>query len=153
MYAKDLGEPKYRFLVKKCGNTGIKILDDPNAFIEYLNTMDDVYSNMDDYNPRRKRKLFIAFDDTIADITINKKFQAIIKELFIRSRKLNKSLVFITTSYFRVSKDIRLNSTNYLIKKIHNRRELQQIAFDYSADIEYKDLQKFFKRNLLFFYY
>ena len=117
--------------------------------------MDAFYSNIDDYNPIRKRKILIAFDDMIADITTNKKFQAIINELFIRCRKLNKSLVFITKSYFRVLKDVRLNSTNYLIMKIHNRRELQQIAIDHSdyKDTDYKDLQKFYKRNLLFFDY
>ena len=79
----------------------------------------------------------------------NKKFQAIIKELFIRCTKLNISLVFITQSYFRVPKDVRLNSTHYLIMKIHNRKELQNIAIDHSADIDYKtffeDLQKLYK--------
>ena len=77
--------------------------------------MDDVYQNIDDYNPSRKRKILIVFDDMIADIMSNKKFQAIIKELFIRCRKLNISLVFITQSYFCVPKDVRLNSTHYLI--------------------------------------
>ena len=77
-----LYEPKYQFLIKNCEDAGIKNLDDPNAFIEYSNTMDDVYNNIDDCNPRRKRK--IVFDDMIADIMTNKKFQAMIKELFIR---------------------------------------------------------------------
>ena len=102
LYAKDLEEPKYQFLVKKHENAGIKILNDPNAFIQYSNTMDDVYNNIDDYNA--KRKVSIVFDDKIADIMTNKKFQAIIKELFIRYRKLNISLVFITQSYFKCSK-------------------------------------------------
>ena len=97
--------------------------------------MDDVYNNIDDYNLKRKRKVLIVFDDMIADIMTKKKFQAIIKELFIRCRKLNISLVFITQSYFSVPKEVRLNSTHYLIMKIHNRRELQQIAIDHSADI------------------
>ena len=74
--------------------------------------MDDVYKNIDDYNSSRKRKILIAFDDMIADITSNKKFQAIIKELFIRWRKLNILLVFITQSYFSVPKDVRLNLTH-----------------------------------------
>ena len=86
--------------------------------------MDDVYENIDDYNPNRKRKILIVFDDMIADIMTNKKFQAIIKELFIRCRKLNISLVFITQSYSSVPKDVRLNSTDYLIIKISNKREL-----------------------------
>ena len=75
----------------------------------------------------------------------NKRFQAIIKELFIRSRKLNISLVFITQSYFSVPKEVRLNSTHYLIMKIHNRGELQQIAVNHSVDIDYKDSLKIYK--------
>ena len=106
--------------------------------------MDDVYENIDDYNPSRKKKL-IVFDDMIADIMTNKKFQAIIKELFIRCRKLNISLVFITQSYFSVPKDVRLNSTHYLIMKINNKRELQNIAINHSADIDYKDFIKIYR--------
>ena len=86
--------------------------------------MDDAHSNIDDYNPNRKRKILIVFDEMIAGIMTNKKFQAIIKKLFIRCRKLNISLVFITQSYFSVSKEVRLNSTNYLIMQIDNKREL-----------------------------
>ena len=122
MYARNLNEPKYKILIKKREDAGIKHLNDRNAFIEYLNTMDDVYENIHDYNSSRKRKLLFAFDDMIADIMTNKKFQAIIKELFIRCRKLNLSLVFITQSYFSVQKDVRLNSTHYLIIKINNKR-------------------------------
>ena len=72
--------------------------------------MDDVYNNMNDYIPTRKRKILIVFDDMINDIMTNKKFQAIVKELFIRCRKLNISLVFIRQSYFSVPKKVRLNS-------------------------------------------
>ena len=75
-------------------------------------------------NPNKKRRILIVFDDLIADIMTNKKFQAIIKELFSRCRKLNISLVFITQSYFSVRKGVRLNSTHYLIMKINNKREL-----------------------------
>ena len=100
LYARDLNEPKYKILIKKREDTGIKHLNDPNAFTECSNTMDDVYENIHDYNSSRKRKILIVFDDMIADIMTNKKFQAIIKELFIRCRKLNISLVFITQSYF-----------------------------------------------------
>ena len=70
--------------------------------------MDDVYNNIDHYNPKRKRKILIVFDDMIADIMTNKKFQAMVKELFIRCRKLNILLVFITQSYFSVPKEVRL---------------------------------------------
>ena len=124
LYAKDLEEPKYQFSIKKRENAGIKNLNDPNVFTEYSNTMDDVYNNFDVYNAKRKRKKLIVFDDMIADIMTNKKFQAIIKELFIRCTKLNISLVFITQSYFSVPKEVRLNSKHYLIMKIHNRRKL-----------------------------
>ena len=99
--------------------------------------MDNVYVNINDYNPNRRRKILIVFDDTIADITTSTKFQTIIKELFIRCRKLNASLVFITQSYFSVPKDVRLNSTYYLIMKINNKIELQNIAINHSADIDY----------------
>ena len=107
--------------------------------------MDDVYENIHDYNPSRRRKILIVFDDMIADIMTNKKFQAIIKELFIRCRKLNISLVFITQSYFSVPKDVRLNSTHYLIMKINNKRELQNIAINHSVDIDYQDFMKIYR--------
>ena len=86
--------------------------------------MNYVYANINNYNPKRKRKIFIVFDDMIADIMANKKFQSLIKELSIRCRKLNISLVFITQSYFSVPKDVRLNSTHYLIIKINKRKVL-----------------------------
>ena len=142
LYARDLNEPKYQFLIKKREDAGIKHYNDPNAFIECSNTMDDVYENIHDYNSSRKRKILIVFDDMIADIMTNKKFQAIIKELFIRCRKLNISLVFITQSYFSVPKDVRLNSTNYFTMKINNRRKLQNISINHSADIDYQDYMK-----------
>ena len=113
---------KYQFLIKECEDAEIKDLNGPSAFIEYSNTMDDVYNNIDDYNPKRKRKILIVFDDIIADIMNNKKFQAIIKELFIRCRKLSISLVFITQSYFSVPKEVRLNSAHYLIMKFTTKQ-------------------------------
>ena len=86
-------------MIEKPENAGIKNYNDLTACIEYSNTMDDVYNNIDDYNPKRKRKILIVFDEMIADIMTNKRFQATIKELFIRYRKLNISLVFITVSF------------------------------------------------------
>ena len=135
LYAKDLREPKYQFLIKKSEDVGIKHLNDPNAFLEYSNTMDDVYNNIDDYNLNRKRKIFIVFDDIIADIMTNKKIQNITKELFIRCRKLDISLVFITQSYFSVPQEVRLNCTHYLIMKINNKREHQNIAINHFMKI------------------
>ena len=145
LYARDLNEPKYKILIKKRKDAGIKHLNDPNAFIECSNTMDDVYENINDYNPIRKRKKLIVFDDIIADIMKNKKFQAIIKQLFMRCRKLNISLVFITQSYFSVPKDVRLNSTHYFIMRINNRIELKNIATDHSAEIDYQDFKKIYR--------
>ena len=104
--------------------------------------MADVYKNIDDYNLSRKRKILFAFDEMIEDIMSNKKLQAIIKWLFIRCRKLNISLVFITQSYFSVPKDVGLNSTHYLIMKISSRKELQNIVINHSADIDYNDFTK-----------
>ena len=126
LYARDLRKPKYEYLIKKREDAGIKHVSNPNAFIKCSNTMDDVYDNINNYNLIRKRKKLIVFDDMIADIMTNKRFQAIIKELFIRCRKLNISLVFITQSYFSVPKDVRLNSTHYLIMEINNISTNQQ---------------------------
>ena len=83
LYAKNVSQPKYQFLIKKREDAGIQNSNDPSAFIETSNTMDDVYNNIDDYNPEQKRKILIVFDDMIADIMTNKGFQAISKELFI----------------------------------------------------------------------
>ena len=145
MYAKDLNEPKYEFLIKNCEDAGIKHFNDPNAFIECSNTMDDDYENIDKYKPNRKTKILIAFDDMIADIMTNKKYQVITKELFIRCRKLNFSLVFITQFYFFVPKDVRSNSTHYFIMKINNKSELQNIVINHSADIDHKDFMKIYR--------
>ena len=145
LYAKDLSESKYEYLIRNRKNAGIKHLNDSKAFVECSNTMNDVYEKIDNYNPNRKRKVLVVFDDMIADIMTNKKFQSITKELFIRCRKQNILLVFITQSYFFVPKDKRLNSTHYLIMKINNRRELQNIATNHSEDIDYKDFMKIYR--------
>ena len=89
--------------------------------------MYDVYKNIDEYNIDKERKIMIVFDDMIADMILNKKLNSIVTELFIRGRKLNISLVFISQSYFKVPKDARLNTTHFLISKIPNKRELQQL--------------------------
>ena len=101
--------------------------------------MDNAYENIDDYNQTSKRQKVIVVDEIIVDIMRNKDFQAIFKELFIRCKKLNISLTFITQSYLFVPNDVRLNSTHYLIMKIKNNRELQNIASNHSAEIDYKD--------------
>ena len=123
----------------------MKELNDLNAFIECSNTMGDVYENIDHYKPNRKIKILIVFDYMITYIMSNKRFQAIIKELFVRCRKLNISVVFITQSYLFFPKDVTLNSTHYLIMKINNRKELQNIATNHLADIDYKDFMKIYR--------
>ena len=98
--------------------------------------MNDIYQNIEDYKPNKKRKILIVFNNMIADMLINKKLNPI-TELFIRGRNLNISLVFIKQSYFSGSKAIRLNYTHYFIMKIPNKRELQQTAFNHSSDIDF----------------
>ena len=112
MYAKDLEEPKYQFLIEKREQAGIQNLKDKNAFIEYASIMDDIYDDINDYNKKRKRKVLIVFDDMISHVMPNKKAQQVLKEIFIKCRKLNISLWFLTQSYFSVPKDVRLNCTH-----------------------------------------
>ena len=88
-------------------------MNDPKAFIEYLSDMQNVYKNIDKYKTDKEQKILIVFDDMIAEIINDKKLNSIATELFIRGTKLNISLVFITQSYFKLSKDLRLNSTNF----------------------------------------
>ena len=114
LYAKGPYETKYQYLINIREKVGLDHFDDPKAFIEYSNDMQDVYKNIDDYNLRKKRKVLIVFDDMIADMINNNKLNPIVTELFIRVRKLNISIAFITQSYFKVPKDVRLNSAHFL---------------------------------------
>ena len=132
MYAKDLEEPKYQFLIEKREKAGLKNLNDKNAFIEHSSAMDDIFEN-------------IVFDDMILHVMSDKKAQQVLKELFIRCRKLNISLCFSTQSYFSVPKDVRLNCIHYIIFKLNKKRELQNIATNHSADIDYKDFVKIYR--------
>ena len=99
LYAKDPYEAKYQYLINKREGVGINHFNDPKAFIEYSNDMHDVYKNIDDYNLDKESKILIVFDDMIADMIRNKKLHSMVTELFIRGRKLNISLVFITQSF------------------------------------------------------
>ena len=96
LYAKDPYEVKYQFLINKRESVGINHLNDPKAFIEYFNNMHKVHKNIDNHNPDKENKILIVFDDMIADMIKNKELNSIVTELFIRGRKLNISLVFIT---------------------------------------------------------
>ena len=128
-------------MINKREQAGIKNLNGPHSFLEYSNDIDDVLDDINNSNKNRYKKVLIVFDSMIADIMSSKKFKAIIKELFIRCRKLNISIVFITQSYFRTPKDARLNSTHYVMK-IKSRKELQNIAKENSGDIDFKDFLK-----------
>ena len=110
--------------------------------------MDDAYKNIEEYNPNRERKILIVFDEMVADMLSNKQLNPLVTELFIRGRKLNISLVFIKQSYFPIQKKKkkRLNSTHSFMMKIPNKRELQQIAFNHSSGIDFKDFMNLYKK-------
>ena len=146
LYAKDLYKTKYQFLINKRESTGLKHFNDPKAFIEYSNDMHDVYKNIDEYNPDKENKILIVFDDMIADMINNKKLNSIVTELYIRGRKLSISIVFITQLYLKIPKDVRLNTIHFFIKKILNKRKLQQIAQNHSSDISTKDFIRYLQR-------
>ena len=146
LYPKDPYEAKYQYLIKKREDVGIYHFNDPKAFIQYSNEMHDVYKNIVDYNPDKENKTLIVFDDMIADMVHNKKLNSLVTELFVANRKLNISLVFITHSYFKVPKDIRLNTSHFFIAKITNKRELQQISINHSSDISTKDFANIYRK-------
>ena len=91
----------------------MKHFNNPKAFIEYSNDMQHVYENIEEYNISKKRKISKAFDDIIANMINDKKLNLVVTELFTRGRKLSISIIFITQSYFKVPKDVRLNSKFY----------------------------------------
>ena len=146
LYAKDPFEEKFQFLINKKESTGLKYFNDSKSFIEYSNHMQDVYKNIDEYNTNKERKILIVFDDMIADMINNKKINSVITKLFIRGRKLKIYLAFITQSYFKFPKPVRLNSTYLFIVKIPNKRELQQIELNHSSDINSKYFIKIYKK-------
>ena len=143
LYAKDPYESKYQYLINRSQKVGVDHFNDPKAFMECSNDMQDVYKNIEGYNPNKKRKVLIVFDDMIVDMIHNKKPNPVVTELF---RTLGISIVFITQSYFKVPKDVRLNSRHFFIMKIPNKRELQQIALNHSSDIDFKDFIKIYKK-------
>ena len=144
LYTKDTNEEKYQYLINKREQAGIKNLNDPHVFIEYSNDMNDVLKDNNNYNKNRNKKVLIIFDDMIADIMRSEKLKVIVKELFIRCRKLNISIVFISQSYLRTPKDARLNMTHYILMKIGNKKELKSIAEENSGHLEFKDFLKIY---------
>ena len=145
LYAKDPYEAKYKYLIDMREKVGLNHFNDPKVFIEYSNDMQDLYKNFDEYNPDKERKMSIVFDDMIADMINSKKLNSVVTKLFIRGRKLNVALVFITQSYFKVRKDVRLNTTHFFITEIPNKKELQQIILNHSSDVSTKDFINIYK--------
>ena len=119
LYVKDPFESKYQLLINGKEKVGIENLKSPKAFIDYSQTIDDVYE--------KKRRILIVFDDMIADMESNTK-STMVTEFFLGGRKLNISVVFISQSYFKVPNTIRLNAAHYFIMKIPNKKELQVIC-------------------------
>ena len=148
LYAKDPYEVKYQYLINKREKVGLDHFNDPKVFMEFSNDMQDVYKNIEEYNPEKNRKVLVVLDDMIADMINNKKPNSIVTELFIRGRKLHISIVFITQSYFKVPRDTRLSSTHFFIMKIPNEREFMQIALNHSSGIDPKDFIQFIKNAL-----
>ena len=144
LYAKNIYEEKHQYLINKREQAGIKNLNDPHAFIEYSNDMNDVLEDINNYNKKRDKKVLIILDDTTAYIMRSEKFKAIVKELFTRGRKLNISVVFITQSYFRTPKDARSNSTLYILLTIGNKKELKSIPEENSGHLDFKDFLKIY---------
>ena len=137
LYPRDPYEAKYQYLINKREGVDIDHFNDLKAFIEHSNDMHDVYKNIGDYNFDKENKILIVFDDMIADRINNKNLDPIVTELFIRGRKSNISLVFITKSYFKF--------THFFIAKIPNKRELQQAEINHSSDISTKDFINIFR--------
>ena len=120
---------------KKVIRHNMRRIKSRDHIITHIITMLDVYKKIDDYNPDKENKILIVFDDMIADMIHNKKLNSIVTQSFIRGRKLNISLVFIPQSYFKVPKDVRLNTRHFFLAKIPNKRELQQIGTNRSSKI------------------
>ena len=147
LYAKDPYKAKHQLLINERESAGLKYLNDPKAFIEYSNDMDNIHKNIEEYNPNEKQKILIVFNDMIDDMLSNKKFNPKKELNLIRGRKQNFSLVFITQSYFTVPKNIRLNSTYNFVMKIPSKRELRKIAFNHSSDIGSQDFMNLYKKS------
>ena len=135
----------YQLLINGRKKVGIKKLKNSKAFIDYSQIINNVYKNLENYNATKKSRVLIVFDDMKADLESNKKWSAIVPELSLRGRKLNISFVFISQSYFKEHNTIRMNAAHCFIMQILNKRELQQIASNYSSDNDFKDFMKLYK--------
>ena len=138
LYAKAPYEAKFQYLINIREKVSIDHHDDLKAYIEYSNDMHEIYKDINEYNPDKENKILIVFDDMIADMINNKNLNVIVTELFIRGSKLNISVVFMTQSYFKVTKNVTLKTTHFFIAKILNKRELREIERNHSSDKLYK---------------
>ena len=145
LYVKDPFKSKYQLLITGREKLGIEILKNLKAFVDYSQTIDHVYENLEDDNPTKKRRALIVFDDMIADMESNKELSPVVTDLFLGERRLNISLGFISKSYFEVPKTVRLNATHCFIMKILNKKDLQQIASNHSSNTDFKDFMKLYK--------
>ena len=127
LYAKDPCEAKYQYLINKREKVGLDHFNDPKAFMDYSNDMQDVYINIEDYNPDKKEKVLIVFDDMIADMINKKKLNPIVTELFIRGKERNNSIVLITQSYFKIPKDVKLNPTHFFMIKFQIKQNFSKL--------------------------
>ena len=146
IYLQKVHMKKYQFLINKREIIGVDHFNDPKTFIEYSNDILDIYKNIEENNRDKKRKILTVFDNMIAHMINNKQLNPVVTELFIRGRKLNTSIGFVTQSYFKVPKDVRLNYTHYFIMKTPDKREPQQISLNHSLDIDFKDFIKIYKK-------
>ena len=153
LYANHPSEAKWQLLINKYGRISLNLYNDCKVFIEYSNDMDDIYKDVGECNPNIERKILIVFDDMTADILSNKTLQQTVIELFIRSRKLNISLVSIIQSYFPVPKNIRVNFTYYFIMKFSNNQQDQQIAFNHPSDTDFEDFLNLYNKCTAKLYY
>ena len=146
LYAKDLYEAKYQYLINIRQKVGIDHFDDLKAYTKHSNDMRDVHKIIDEYNPDLENKTLIGFDDMIADMINNRKLDSIVTKLFIRGRNLNIFIVFLMQSNFEVPQDVILNTIHFFIAKIPNKREILQIAINHSSDIKTEDFINIYRK-------
>ena len=146
MHANEPYEPKYLYLINKCDQVGLKHFKDPKVFIEYSYAMKNVYCNIEKYNLGKSQKVLIVFAHTVCDMISNKKLHPEVAELFIRGKKLNISLIFMTQSYFQAPMDVGLNTTRIFIMKISKKEELQFVFRNNLSDIEFDDFKRLYKK-------
>ena len=132
-------------LIKGTEKVGIENFKNLKAFIDYSQTIDGVHQNLEDYNQTKNRRVLIVFDDMTENVKPNKKLSPIVTELFLKERKLSIFLVFISQSFLKGSKTIRINALHYFIMKNPNKRELQRIVSNHSSDIDFKDFTKLYQ--------